>query len=218
MTEYIFSIGLKAGRGYETDKEAIKGAVNLSIKHNKPVTVFKSISKINPTLGGEELAEKFLNDTIEEPSQTLDQRVHDFGELLTAMQKINLEIFRKMVKVDFPESSKEVRNKSYTELSKETGQPIFFSDIITAKAASMELNESGGKTTPYELYQRRIEFLSNFKDGRMLYNSSKLFKDIANAIMRGACIYELLLEVIYFLDGVCKPDSSHLNPFDYRPR
>lgn len=101
------------------------------------------------------LAEKHLNDTIEEPYRTLEQS---------------------------------------------------FVDYIKSHAT-----QHG--TTPYANIQRRADFLDNFKDGWALFNSNALFRTIVMLVMNGASEYDLMLELIFMIDGHTTPGTSHLKPF-----
>ncbi len=66
---------------------------------------------------------------------------------------------------------------------------------------------------PYAKIQRRADFLDNFKDGWGLFNSNALFRTIAMLVMNGASEYDLMLELIFMIDGHTAPDTSHLKPF-----
>lgn len=101
------------------------------------------------------LAEKHLNDIIEEPSRTLEQSFVDYI-------------------------------KSHT-------------------------TQHG--TIPYAKIQRRADFLDNFKDGWALFNSNALFRTITMLVMNGASEYDLMLELIFIIDGHTSPGTSHLKPF-----
>lgn len=101
------------------------------------------------------LAEKHLNDTIEEPSRTLEQS---------------------------------------------------FVNYIRYHAAQHD-------ATPYAKIQRRADFLDNFKYGWALFNSNALFRTIVMLVMNGASEYDLMLELIFMIDGHTTPDTSHLKPF-----
>lgn len=66
---------------------------------------------------------------------------------------------------------------------------------------------------PYEKIQRRADFLDNFKDGWSLFNCNALFRTIVMLVMNGASEYDLMLELIFMIDGHTAPDTSHLKPF-----
>ena len=66
---------------------------------------------------------------------------------------------------------------------------------------------------PYAKIQHRADFLDNFKDGWALFNSNALFRTIAMLVMNGASEYDLMLELIFMIDGHTAPDTSHLKPF-----
>lgn len=102
------------------------------------------------------LAEKHLNDIIEEPSRTLEQSFVDYIRKSHVEQKC----------------------------------PI-----------------------PYAKIQRRADFLDNFKDGWGLFNSNALFRTITMLVMNGASEYDLMLELIFMIDGHTIPGTSHLKPF-----
>lgn len=155
------------------------------------------------------LAQKHLNDTIEEPSRTLRQNMSDnlskMREVLREIGEENLEALRilKGITPDKP-ASNVITNKPFIHpalLGKETA--------ITVRRLSDIVCEPG-EPLAYEMYQRRVEFLSNFENGRKLYNENALFHTITELIMRGANVYELLLELIFMQDGLCTPETSHL--------
>ncbi len=98
------------------------------------------------------LAEKHLNDTIEEPSRTLEQS---------------------------------------------------FVDYIRYHAAQHD-------ATPYAKIQLRADFLSNFKDGWELFNTNVLFRHITYLVMDGASVYDMMLELVFMINGQCTPEASHL--------
>ncbi len=155
------------------------------------------------------LAQKHLNDTIEEPSRTLRQNMSDnlskIREVLREIREENLEGLRilKGITPDKP-ASNVITNKPFIHpalLGKETA--------ITVRTLSDIVCEPG-EPLAYEMYQRRVEFLSNFENGRKLYNENALFHTITELIMRGANVYELLLELVFMQDGLCTPETSHL--------
>ena len=65
---------------------------------------------------------------------------------------------------------------------------------------------------PYANIQRRADFLDNFKDGWGLFNSNALFRTITMLVMNGASEYDLMLELIFMIDGHTIPGTSHLKP------
>lgn len=44
----------------------------------------------------------------------------------------------------------------------------------------------------YEEHQRKIDFLSKFKDGENLYKHDNLFKALVDTVAKGACFYDLI--------------------------
>lgn len=74
-----------------------------------------------------------------------------------------------------------------------------FVDYIRSHAAQHD-------TTPYAKIQRRADFLSNFKDGWDLFNSNALFRSITMLVMDGASVYDMMLELIFMINGQCAPD------------
>lgn len=84
---------------------------------------------------------------------------------------------------------------------------------------SRTLNNSRQKPAiPYEKIQHRADFLHNFKDGWTLYNSNALFRTITMLVMNGASVYDLMLELIFMIDGHTTPETSHLKYHDLKTK
>ena len=57
-------------------------------------------------------------------------------------------------------------------------------------------NEKQKEPIRYNVYQRREEFLSNFKDGYTLYYYSPAFSRITHLHMNGASVYDIILDLV----------------------
>lgn len=143
------------------------------------------------------LAEKHLNDTIEEPSRSWMQVVSDnlseINKMLNDIRQENLEGLQ-ILKGNTPD--KPTSNVI-------TNRPFIHPNLLGKRT----------EPTPYAKIQRRADFLDNFKDGWALFNSNALFRTIAMLVMNGASEYDLMLELIFMIDGHTAPDTSHLKPF-----
>lgn len=143
------------------------------------------------------LAEKHLNDTIEEPSRSWMQVVSDnlseINKMLKDIRQENLEGLQ-ILKGNTPD--KPASNVI-------TNRPFIHPSLLGERT----------EPTPYANIQRRADFLDNFKNGWALFNSNALFRTIAMLVMHGASEYDLMLELIFMIDGHTAPDTSHLKPF-----
>lgn len=84
-------------------------------------------------------------------------------------------------------------------------------DIIEEPSRTLN-NGKQSPAIPYAKIQHRADFLNNFKDGWALFNSNALFRTITMLVMNGASEYDLMLELIFMIDGHTIPGTSHLKP------
>ena len=139
----------------------------------------------------------FVDDLIDEPSRLWRQNMSD-----------NLSEINKMLKEIRQENLEGIRILKGVTPDK----PV--SNIITKKPfIHPSLLGERTEPSPYANIQRRADFLDNFKDGWALFNSNALFRTIAMLVMNGASEYDLMLELIFMIDGHTAPDTSHLKPF-----
>ncbi len=172
-----------------------KGAMlELSIATALQMTV---INHSDDEPSGISLAEKHLNDIIEEPSRTQRQVMLDnLSEINKAVREIgkeNLEGLR-----IFANTLKDTPASNVT-----TNRPFIHPSLLGERT----------EPTPYANIQRRADFLDNFKGGWALFNSNALFRTIVMLVMNGASEYDLMLELIFMIDGHTTPGTSHLKTF-----
>lgn len=143
------------------------------------------------------LAEKHLNDIIEEPSRTQWQIMLDnISEINKVARELSRETLEGIQILTGSTPDKPASNVI-------TNKPFIHPDLLGERT----------EPTPYANIQRRADFLDNFKGGWALFNSNALFRTIAMLVMNGASEYDLMLELIFMIDGHTAPDTSHLKPF-----
>lgn len=147
------------------------------------------------------LAEKHLNDIIEEPSRTQRQVMSDnISEINKVVREISRETLEGIQILTGNTPDKPASNVI-------TNRPFIHPDLLGERT----------EPTPYANIQRRADFLNNFKDGWDLYNRNTLFRTVTMSYINGASVYDLLLELISMVDGQTTPTTSHLTPHNPNP-
>ena len=83
--------------------------------------------------------------------------------------------------------------------------PPYGNDISLAEKHLIDIIEEPSRTLqretiPYRAVQRRSDFILNFENGWELYRTNSTFNKIANMVMNGASEYDVLLDLILYLD------------------
>ena len=96
-------------------------------------------------------------------------------------------------------------------IAEELGLTIMSENIFDSDTSLEDIIELPSRTlknecTPYKNIQKRADFLANFKDGWALFNSNALFRSITTLVMNGVSEYDLMLELIFMIDGKGKPN------------